>query len=55
MRFQEQDLSNTTREIPFINKPRIIRFPNIKVRIDIICLKRSQIDVKCLPKGVSLM
>ena len=32
MRFQEQDLSNSTREIPFIAKPRIIRFPNIKVR-----------------------
>ena len=32
MRFQEQDLSNSTRDIPFIAKPRLIRFPNIKVK-----------------------
>ena len=32
MRFQEQDLSNSTRDIPFIAKPRVIRFPNIKVK-----------------------
>ncbi|XP_065065751.1 WD repeat-containing protein on Y chromosome-like isoform X2 [Rhopilema esculentum] len=38
MRYQEQDLSSSSREIPFIAKPRVIKFPNIKETISKVML-----------------
>eukprot|EP00794_Sanderia_malayensis_P009211 gene9211-10185_t len=38
MRFQEQDLTNSNKEIPFITKPRILRLPNVKEAVSKIMI-----------------